>query len=531
MDEYFCPNCGAILNDQSGFDPSYGVWTCTECGQGLMDDDIYYGNKFTGIVWYCDECNALLNKQEGFSDSFGVWICTECGHANGTTEDDIINNDKKHLCPECGSDLEDQWCFNEYEDDWTCTSCGAHLHHNYSSEEYSVVEDEKEEQRFECPNCGDSLADQWRFNEYEDDWTCTSCGAHLHHNYSSEEYSVVEDEKEEQRFECPNCGDSLADQWDFDESEDDWTCTSCGAYLHRYACDDEYSVVEDEEEKRRFECPNCGAALAFQMCYSKYEDDWTCTSCGAHLHRDSCFDEFCIVEEDNCEEEDCEKDYFGKNSDASHSNSNCDSSKAKTCRNTWLGIEQKLPDRELRKKRIKAFFFKRKRIEIGYDYKEFLRADYEAVCIALHNRGFNNIKTIAVKDIYVGSKLDVGEVEKVTVGDRDSFIASDEIKYDTEIIITYHEKKEIEVPFSSRLLHKKDHIEVFGLLKALGFTEVYELAIKDLTTGWIKRDGSVEKVTIGGNDSFKKNTIHQYDVKIVIEYHTFRKERHGKGEK
>ena len=479
MDEYFCPNCGAILNDQSGFDPSYGVWTCTECGQGLMDDDIYYGNKFTGIVWYCDECNALLNKQEGFSDSFGVWICTECGHANGTTEDDIINNDKKHLCPECGSDLEDQWCFNEYEDDWTCTSCGAHLHHNYSSEEYSVVEDEKEEQRFECPNCGDSLADQW----------------------------------------------------DFDESEDDWTCTSCGAYLHRYACDDEYSVVEDEEEKRRFECPNCGAALAFQMCYSKYEDDWTCTSCGAHLHRDSCFDEFCIVEEDNCEEEDCEKDYFGKNSDASHSNSNCDSSKAKTCRNTWLGIVQKLPDRELRKKRIIAFFFKRKRIGIGYDYKEFLRADYEAVCIALHNRGFNNIKTIAVKDIYVGSKLDVGEVEKVTVGDRDSFIASDEIKYDTEIIITYHEKREIEVPFSSRLLHKKDHIEVFGLLKALGFTEVYELAIKDLTTGWIKRDGSVEKVTIGGNDSFKKNTIHQYDVKIVIEYHTFRKERHGKGEK
>ena len=196
-----------------------------------------------------------------------------------------------------------------------------------------------------------------------------------------------------------------------------------------------------------------------------------------------------------------------------------------------MGIVQKLPDRELRKKRIIAFFFKRKRIEIGYDYKEFLRADYKAVCIALHNRGFNNIKTIAVKDIYVGSKLDVGEVEKVTVGDRDSFIASDEIKYDTEIIITYHEKREIEVPFSSRLLHKKDHIEVFGLLKALGFTEVYELAIKDLTTGWIKRDGSVEKVTIGGNDSFKKNTIHQYDVKIVIEYHTFRKERHGKGEK
>lgn len=29
MDEYFCPNCGATLNDQPGFDPNGGTWTCT----------------------------------------------------------------------------------------------------------------------------------------------------------------------------------------------------------------------------------------------------------------------------------------------------------------------------------------------------------------------------------------------------------------------------------------------------------------------------------------------------------------------
>ena len=38
MDEYFCPKCGAILNDQYGFDPSKGTWRCTECGMYLMDD-------------------------------------------------------------------------------------------------------------------------------------------------------------------------------------------------------------------------------------------------------------------------------------------------------------------------------------------------------------------------------------------------------------------------------------------------------------------------------------------------------------
>ncbi|GET11910.1 hypothetical protein SN811_04100 [Ligilactobacillus agilis] len=43
MDEYFCPKCGAILNDQYGFNPNGGTWRCTECGELLMDDDVYDG--------------------------------------------------------------------------------------------------------------------------------------------------------------------------------------------------------------------------------------------------------------------------------------------------------------------------------------------------------------------------------------------------------------------------------------------------------------------------------------------------------
>lgn len=91
MDEYFCPNCGAILNNQSGFDPDYGTWTCKECGQHLMDDDVYEGDAYEGVAWYCDNCGALLNRQSGFTDSGDSWRCTSCGYRNGTTEDDIIN--------------------------------------------------------------------------------------------------------------------------------------------------------------------------------------------------------------------------------------------------------------------------------------------------------------------------------------------------------------------------------------------------------------------------------------------------------
>ena len=89
--KYFCPNCGAILNKQPGFDPDRGTWECTKCGELLMDDDVYDGDTFESVAWFCDNCGALLNRQDGFSDSYGTWTCTECGRENGTTSEDKWN--------------------------------------------------------------------------------------------------------------------------------------------------------------------------------------------------------------------------------------------------------------------------------------------------------------------------------------------------------------------------------------------------------------------------------------------------------
>ena len=89
-DEYFCPNCGATLNDQSGFDPDDGAWTCTECGMPLYGDDLEDTmDQFDGVLWYCDSCGALLNKQDGFDDYCDTWYCTECGYGNPINEDEI----------------------------------------------------------------------------------------------------------------------------------------------------------------------------------------------------------------------------------------------------------------------------------------------------------------------------------------------------------------------------------------------------------------------------------------------------------
>ena len=89
-EEYFCPNCDATLNDQPGFDPDLGTWTCTNCGKELYGDSIASSmGRFDGVVWHCDSCGAVLNKQCGFTDYCDTWVCTECGHENPINEDEI----------------------------------------------------------------------------------------------------------------------------------------------------------------------------------------------------------------------------------------------------------------------------------------------------------------------------------------------------------------------------------------------------------------------------------------------------------
>lgn len=176
----------------------------------------------------------------------------------------------------------------------------------------------------------------------------------------------------------------------------------------------------------------------------------------------------------------------------------------------------------LRFKRVKAFLFNGRKIAISYDYTYLLKKDVSFVVSALTQNAFSDIKTIPINDIYTDTNYSVGEVEQVIINGSGFFQAGDEIPYDTEIIITYHVKRRITIPFSERDLRKLHYIDAGGRLEDLGFTEIYTRPIKDLATGWLKKDGSIEKITIGGMESFRKNSVFVYDAKILIEYHTFK---------
>lgn len=324
MDEYFCPNCDAILNEQSGFDPSRGTWTCTSCGKLLMDDNIYNGDTFEGVAWFCDDCGALLNRQSGFSDTFGSWICTECGYQNSISEDDILD--------ESTSDL----------DGLSALFAGV-------------------------------------------------------------------------------------------------TGIVIGLGINK--------LLQKIEQKQQKEAE--AERIRLQQ----------------------------------------EKERKARNA--------------------------------LRRKQAAAFLFRGKKIKIRYGFEDLIGRNIEFVTRVLTESAFTNIKTIPSKDIYTHSSYNIGQVEQVIINGSGYFREGDHIPYDANIIVTYHEKGEIQIPFTERSLRKMNYAAVRDMFQELGFTEIYGQPIRDLVTGWINKEGSVKSVTVGEVYPFKKNSIFTYDTKIVIEYHTF----------
>lgn len=79
----------------------------------------------------------------------------------------------------------------------------------------------------------------------------------------------------------------------------------------------------------------------------------------------------------------------------------------------------------------------------------------------------------------------------------------------------------IKVPDSSTGLKGEDYKDVMTLLQVAGFTNIEVNVLDDLITGWLTKDGEVEKVSINGATSFSASSKYPHDAKIVITYHTF----------
>lgn len=174
----------------------------------------------------------------------------------------------------------------------------------------------------------------------------------------------------------------------------------------------------------------------------------------------------------------------------------------------------------LRKKRIVAFLFKRKKVQVGFSSGNLLEQNATKAQQMLKEQAFTKIKLVPVLDIGPKSRTRAGKVKEVTIGNQSVFVKTDMFPYDAPITIYYHDKKEVTIPYSAKSLRKQNYQAVYEQLQELGFTNLYKCPKKDVVLGWLSKEGEVEEVCIAGNNRFKENTTYKFDVEILIRYHT-----------
>ena len=183
------------------------------------------------------------------------------------------------------------------------------------------------------------------------------------------------------------------------------------------------------------------------------------------------------------------------------------------------------------------------RVILPLSRKDMVGKDYKQVNQQLEDAGFTNIILYPNPDIEDGFnplKKNDGEIQSVTINGSSDFDKNTTFNNDVLIRIIYHtymEKEDqkielgendIQISFSSKELKGKDHVEVVKQLKEAGFTTITEEKKEDINPDsklkfLSKKDGEVEKVSIGGNDSFKKDMIFSKDDEVVVLYHTYEK--------
>ena len=159
-------------------------------------------------------------------------------------------------------------------------------------------------------------------------------------------------------------------------------------------------------------------------------------------------------------------------------------------------------------------------VSVGVDSNELLSVSYEIVKDTFEKLGFFNIKIDSVPSWDENDKT--GGVKSIYVNGKSGFLGGELFAKNSEIVLIYCICP-IEITANVNDFIKQDYRDVVMRLKNMGFTNIKTVAIKDLITGWLTKDGSVESVSVAGKTDFQVGDKFMPDAEIVINYHTFNK--------
>ncbi len=324
---------------------------------------------------------------------------------------------------------------------------------------------------------------------------------------------------------CTSCGADLDYQCGFRPSVKNWICEECGNEM----TDFEYLDINENADTVWF-CDECDACLNKQIGFSEIYDEWVCDQCGHenHISEDEIYD--------SREEYEFHQlvDGVGKMAASLIGaaaamtviavKQNAEREK-ELQRERQEKEEQRKTRRRIKRKRLWSAIAHNKMLKLNVQPEWCIGKYYPEVVEIFQKNGFFNVMLNTVEDLNIDQIQEEKIVTDVSIGENRNFSADLKIRYDSDIYITIHSLKKIFPPLSSKEAKEKSGEDVAMLFRQAGFAFVEEKIIYDLTLGWLKKDGKVEEVLVGGEHRFKSDSLYRIDTKVEVHYHTFKRSR------
>ncbi len=348
---------------------------------------------------------------------------------------------------------------------------------------------------------------------------------------------------------CPNCNESLDEQYSFSPYFEDYTCENCGAELHRDSIFEDYSLVENSDNLDNTSNAEVagiiGALLGLGIGLFIASANKPKPPPPQPLPPPKPLPPQKTLPPPNPNPTYIYNQYHIYNTPPPNANRNSPTlnmpKKSANSPDFFEEIFDFLGDHWIATTlsivcittviigTLGLMVYKSNKIEqskltpIGVDSSSLISIDYLDAKNTIEKAGFTNVYTQPINDLDINHIKFENTVKSITVNGVNHFESKDRFPYDTKIIITYHIIKEINLPISSRKATEKNYEDLNKMLENAGFVNITLKPEYDLITGWITKDGSVESVTINGDDSFSTLDSYRPDAEIIIVYHTFKK--------
>ena len=171
----------------------------------------------------------------------------------------------------------------------------------------------------------------------------------------------------------------------------------------------------------------------------------------------------------------------------------------------------------------------RSSLPIAESAKEFVGRNHMEVMWKLQAVGFTNIQ---LRRVMVKNPLArIGQVMSISVGGRDDFTRGGWYPADVLILIYYYEPAtaaeiaaahpgQVSTPDGSLKYLGRQYQQVMQEFADAGFTNVIAEPARGGKLGWLVKEGTITRITVGGRTSFDRMEWFQPDVPVRISYFT-----------